>query len=164
MKIARVTLLAIVALTLGVPSMASAEHCTSNIVIFSTNSNLNRAVNSNAATCLILEHDADSRLINPGSDIVSVRFTLGDGTCQVADPENGTSADTLEGTLDGLGVEDLLITLTCRYDATLDFYSYNTIEWVSIDPAATGCITAAVEGQQNSFHTLGTLSCPDGGF
>lgn len=130
-----------------VPMAGRAEHCDSQIVIFSSNSAGTPAINSNAGTCPVADHAYDSRLINPLSDQVTVRF-IQDGACSLG--------ATMDGTLDGLGVENMPLLLECietRRDV------FDTPGQIAIDETASGCITATVGEESNSFHTIDSGGC-----
>lgn len=161
MKAVRLAILGVLASALLIPMSAQATHCADRLIIFSSNNATGgRSINSNAVTCSVFEHDYDGRLINPGSDQVSVRLTLPTGgTCQTADEENGIEAETRQGHIEGLGADEEL-TLTCFFDATLAFHAFRS-GLISIDPLAQGCITATVpsEFEETSFHTIGELDC-----
>lgn len=155
-------------LTLGVlatlaPMTARAEHCDSRVIIFSS-----PGLNSNALTCSIAEHDADSRLINPGSTSVTMAYTLLDSA--VCTP--GT--DKMFGEFNGLGLIAKRVTLSCIHDETLGYYRFEQANSTAISRTAMGCLTATVLDEEeleangaypsNSFHTIDTVSCPGGGF
>lgn len=132
-----------------VPMAGQAEHCDSQIVIFSSNSAGTPAINSNAGTCPVADHAYDSRLINPLSDQVTVRF-IQDGAC--------TLGDTMDGTLDGLGVENMPLLFECietQTGATV----FDTPGQIAIDETASGCITATLGEESNSFHTIDSGGC-----
>lgn len=134
------------------PLTAQADHCSSNVVIFSGITGAPK-VNSGAGACAAdPAHDTpyDGRIINPGSNGISVRYILG---C--------TLGDTIESTLSGdvIGADQGL-TLTCTNTTT--GIAYNSAE-VAIDPTAVGCLTATVEDPDaegtnvTTFHTVGSL-------
>jgi hypothetical protein len=136
------------------PIGANANHCDSNVVIFSGIKGAPK-VNSGAAICLATSldpaaEDVDGRLINPGSNEISLRYTQDLGV------------ESLTAVLSGLGFEDREVTLN-RGPATTGGFYYNSAG-IDLDPSQVGCITATViidendpEGgtDSNSFHTLG---------
>lgn len=132
-----------------VPSSAFAEHCDDTIVIFSDPI----SVNSNVI-CLVAGEDlGDTRIINPGSTGVSLRYTQDFGA--------GTPAITV--LVNGLGIENEVVTLT-RGTTTAGSFVYDS-DVLAIDPAAVGCITAALtdewggaDSSETAFHTVGS-SC-----
>lgn len=135
------------------PMGAHAAPCDSNIVIFSGNSNVG-AVNSNAAACVVDDGTTyDGRLINPGSDFLSVRYTV----------DLGDSVPSLQAHLKGLGF-DQDITLKREFDSTLSFWSYNSDD-LTLDPTQQGCIAATVQvdpadpsaDESTTWHTIGQM-------
>jgi len=156
----RLVVLGVLAMGLFAPMGASASHCSDRLVIFSRNNRAPTSINSNAVSCEVFDHDYDGRLINPGSNLVSIRLTIGESTCQVANPAEGIPAETRGGLLTGLGADEDF-TLTCTYDSTLDFHSFNASAWIGIDATAQGCITATVpsEDESTSFHTIDQVNC-----
>ncbi|MFA5889421.1 MAG: hypothetical protein WDA27_00470 [Actinomycetota bacterium] len=132
------------------------EWCASNIVVFSGVDAVG-SVNSNAAVCIaedVWGEDTgyDGRIINPGSDFVSVRYV---------NPYSLTD-ETLTAYLDGLGFENTEITLT-RVESATGEAVYDS-EHLDLAADAVGCITASIpalmpDEAPNSFHTVGA-SCP----
>lgn len=137
------------ALAVGaVPTPSLAAHCdVRNTVIFSYVGG-QFAINSNAAVCLADPDDEiyDTRIINPGSTLISVRHTT----------DYGPAVPTLTAVIDGLGFEAQTITLTRALTATGSaIYDSDDFE---IDPTASGAITATVTLPVGTstvcFHTL----------
>jgi hypothetical protein len=134
--------------------------CTSSVVIFSAREDQGQSagsVNSNALVCIVgsdLEDTYDGRIINPGSNRVSIRYT----------EDLGEDYPTLSVRLNGLGLDNEVVT-AARQPFTTGGFLYNTPR-VPIDETATGDITATVfllddEGaelviDENTFHTLGS--------
>ncbi|MBI4729198.1 MAG: hypothetical protein HY775_06800 [Acidobacteria bacterium] len=148
------------ALVLGalVPVAARATYnCDSEVVIFTGNQRAPVWLNSGALTCDLLYPDADGRIVNPGSNQLSLRFT----NANLGVP---TETAALPATLDGLGFSAFSIELKKATLATGD------VVWdsarVSIPGASpSGCVTATVtlpdlSTASNSFHTIDS-SCPD---
>lgn len=139
------------ALAVGsVPAPSLASHCdVTNTVIFSYIGG-QLAVNANAGVCIADPDDEiyDTRIINPGSTLISVRHTTDYG---VANP-------TLTATLNGLGFDNQVITLT-RAVTTTGAAVYDSDDF-EIDPTASGAVTATVTLPNAStvtvcFHTIG---------
>lgn len=132
----------------AVPAPSLAGHCdVRNTVIFSYIGG-QFALNPNAAVCIADPDDEiyDTRIINPGSTLISVRHTT----------DYGAGVPTLTAVIDGLGFEAQTITLTRRITATgSGVYDSDEFE---IDPAASGAVTATVTLPVGSvavcFHTL----------
>ncbi|MFN2594692.1 MAG: hypothetical protein ABR579_07375 [Actinomycetota bacterium] len=133
---------------------ADPSWCTSNIVIFSSPANLN----SNALVCDAAGPDTapyDGRLINPGSTGIYLRYII----------DQGATVPSLTAHVTGLGLDqDIVLTrqefhFIPQNPVSLG-YTYDSVV-VSIDPAATGCITASIASVDDSttFHTVGTLAC-----
>lgn len=141
-----------------VPGSAHAEHCGNTMVIFSGLASpvAERPipkVNPNAA-CLALGEDAgDTRIINPGSNEITVRFTedFGAGTTQIT------------AVINGLGFSNRSITLT-RQPGPVDGFVYDSAK-LALDPSKVGCITAELSDDfggpttgSTAAHTVGS-SC-----
>lgn len=130
------------------PVAAQADHCNSNVVIFSGITGAPK-VNSGAAACIADPvHDTpyDGRIVNPGSNEISVRYIIG---CTVG--------DEMDATISGLGLNQPVL-LTCSTTTTgTAFNSAN----IALDPSQVGCITATAndpdaEGTNTTtFHTVG---------
>lgn len=135
------------------PNMAFAEHCDDTMVVFSGVAGAPK-VNSNAVLCLAAGEDAgDTRIINPGSNEITVRFTQ----------DFGAGTPEIQATINGLGFESQTITLK-RGPGPVDGFVYDSAR-LPLDPTAVGCITAELTedwgGADNgatAFHTVGT-SC-----
>ena len=81
-----------------VPGPALAHHCADTMVIFS----YPLSVNSNVAACIVAGEDAgDTRIINPASTQVSVRFTQ----------DFGAGTPEITAVVNGLGIENETITM-----------------------------------------------------
>lgn len=144
----------LVALAGLVPGSAQADHCSSDVIIFSGPSAAPSWVNSNAVTCAQLAHDADGRIINPGADAISVSFIV-TPVCTVG--------STVTANVNGLGFNNQSVTLTCSTNTT-GVTRYNSARLpLAAGPASSGCVTATILGHEDaatSFHTVDS-SCPD---
>ena len=135
-----------------VPFSAHAEgDCTSNIVIFSSNSEVGLALNSNAAACLIdPDQNYDGRIINPASDQISLRYTS----------DLGAAVPSITAVLNGMGFHNKSVTLTrapVQGNEALGFYYNSTAVVLPDGISASGCVTAHIGGdidEGNSFHTV----------
>jgi len=136
----------------GLP-LPHADTCDPNTVIFSSNSAGTPALNSHALVCIPEGAAggagvADTEFINPGSDQVSIRYTV----------DLGTGVPTLYAIVNGLGASNVNVTLT-RTTSTTGGTTYNSGQ-VHIDPTATGNITATVKRPDGTvldvvtFHTV----------
>lgn len=132
------------------PLSAQAEHCGSQVVIFSGITGAPK-VNSGAAACTAdPNHDTpyDGRIINPGSNEITVRYLP---TCALG--------ETIDASLSGLGL-NTTVTLTCTQTTTGIAYNSGAI---ALDNSQVGCITATVndpdaEGTNTTtFHTVGAI-------
>lgn len=150
MRFKGLIIIAALASAIAVPFTASAyDGCNTEIVVFSRPSGLN----TQAAACLAAEEDMrdlnyDPRIINPGSNGVSVRLTR----------DVSPDVPELTAVLNGLGFVDHEVTLRRVQTATGSWvYDSTTVE---IDPAATGCLRVSIESQAaaNAYHTI-TASC-----
>lgn len=127
------------------------DQCGSDTVIFSSNSAGVPSLNAHAGACLAPQllgvgaPGADTAIINPGSDRVSVRYVSDAGT------------PSLVVVLEGLGAQATL-TMT-RVVSTTGSVTYDS-PLVAIDPAARGSIHATVltpglvEVDHVTFHTV----------
>lgn len=136
-----------------VPGTALAEHCDDTMVVFSGLAGAPK-INSNAGLCLAAGEDAgDTRIINPGSNEISLRYTedFGAGTTEIT------------AIIDGLGFDNRVVTLT-RAQFTTGEFVYNSAA-ITLDPSQVGCLTAVLAEEwgganngETAFHTVGS-SC-----
>lgn len=132
------------------PNMAFADHCDDSIVIFS----YPISVNSNAGLCLAAGEDlGDTRIINPGTTDVSLRYTA----------DFGAGTPEITAIVNGLGIVNQVVTLKREAFTTGEFV-YDS-DLLPVDPAAVGCITAVLtedwggpDNGETAFHTVGA-SC-----
>jgi hypothetical protein len=142
-----------------VPGAALADHCDDAMVIFSgVNHGVAGApkpkVNVNAA-CTVLGEDAgDTRIINAGSNEISVRFT----------PDFGAAVPQIQAVIDGLGFDNKIVTLTRGPGPAGQGIVYDSPAQ-ALNPAEVGCITAVLTDDfgganngETAFHTVGS-SC-----
>lgn len=141
------------------PFTARAENnCGSNLVIFShaqTPAGDRSTPNNNALWCAVDPNpDPDTRLINPGSDAVAVRYIQ----------DLGAGVPTLTAVLDGLGFDHKLIELK-RADGTVGVVYDSSVHALAAGSASSGCITATLYDtisdpdmleplDVNTFHTI----------
>lgn len=136
---------------------ASAAHCDDRMVIFSQP----LSVNSNVAVCAAgVEEAGDTRLINPGSSGVQVRFL----------DDFGPSLPVLDAIVDGLGYQAKVIRLTRTAvpigPTTTFVYDSKTLPIVRTDIGCIrvvlsdidlggGNIVSGADAGQTAFHTVG---------
>lgn len=151
----------VVALLVGAlaPISARAESkCESQIVVFSGNQAAPTWVNQAGLTCALVYGNpgADTRIINPGSDQVSVRWTNADGALE-------SDVPTLSATLDGLGFVAFPITLTRAAFPTGGFVYDSPRFGIPLGTPGYVAVTVSLPGidpETNCFHTVDS-SCPD---
>jgi hypothetical protein len=134
---------------LGVPASAQASHCADRMVIFSGQAEGPKP-NANAACTLVGDAAGDTRLINPGSTEIVVRFTS----------DFGAAHPTITAVINGLGFSNRTITLT-REPGPVSGYVYDSAD-LALDPSASGCIRANLTAPyggaaagSTAFHTFG---------
>ena len=135
------------ALLASVGAHAEGE-CSTDLIVFSYPA----GVNSQVAVCVAAEEEArtagyDPRLINPGSDSISVRYTV----------DLGAATPTLTAVVDGLGFDAVEVTLT-RVEAFPGLFAYDSdLIIIPEGPTASGCITAMIPDLEvtTGFHTVG---------
>lgn len=158
--IRRLTLGAVLAAAAGslVPGAALADHCDDPIVIFSGIAAVGGKVNSNAVLCIAAGEDlGDTRIINPASDEISLRFTQ----------DFGAGVPEVTVILDGLGFDNQAVTLLreeINAGTPAAAFVYDSAD-LALDPTEVGCITAELtedfggpDGGATAFHTVGA-SC-----
>jgi fibronectin type 3 domain-containing protein len=121
---------------LPIPTIVpNADTCNPNLVIFSSNSAGTPSLNAHALICLAegfgVPSPVDTAFINPGSDRISLRYTV------------DQSVPALVGTVQGLGADGGPVSLTRNVDATTGSVTYDSPA-IAIDPTQSGSITAVV--------------------
>lgn len=159
-------------LVAGAPLSARASYCDSSLVIFSQNAAAPTTVNSNVVKCIAdNSDDVDSRMINPGSDRIFVRYIV----------DLGASTPSLPGFLNGLGFDNAPITLTRQQFhlvpgapdvVDLGFTFQTDLLPLPDGAASSGCITATIYAPDDeellepldtvTFHTLDKTNVPSG--
>lgn len=141
-----------IALLLGVGSAASASHCDDDMVIFSGAAEGPKP-NLNTLCAVAKEQAGDTRLINPGSSEIVVRFT----------GDFGAAYPQISAIVDGLGFANQTIILT-REPGTAGGFVYDSAD-LPLNPNARGCIRARLTpafggatAGSTAFHTFGA-SC-----
>jgi hypothetical protein len=106
--------------------------------------------NANTVCSLARENAGDTRVINPESTEITVRFT---GDFGAAYPE-------ITATVNGLGFSNRTVTLT-REALPLGGFAYDSAD-LALDPEREGCIRAALTAAfggaaagSTAFHTVG---------
>lgn len=147
----RLMLAAAMAACAVVPA-AHADHCDDGLVIFSGQAEGPKP-NANSLCGMLGEAAGDTRVINPGSSELVVRFAR----------DFGATYPQITATIDGLGFANRTLTLT-RERLTTGEWVYDSPD-LALDPSKRGCVraqlTAAWGGAaagSTAFHTPGS-SC-----
>lgn len=140
------------AAVLGAVHLATAGHCDDDMVIFSGASEGPKP-NANTICIAARENAGDTRLINPQSTEITIRFA----------GDFGAAYPTITATVNGLGHVNRTVTLT-REALLLGGFVYDSPD-LALDPKLEGCITAALTAAyggaaagSTAFHTVGS-SC-----
>lgn len=174
---------AVLATALASVDAAAQSRCDEPLYVFSRNSsNLIGSVDHNGIACRAVLPDGthvvsdgpyDLRLINPSSDIISIRY---------ADDDVPRRPEAIRARLNGLGFRNRTVYLT-RTDITLDgsgdAYAYDSGD-IFIDPNEQGCLdvdawhavtlkkkkrgkvvkrSLTVFRASTTYHTIDTVSC-----
>ncbi|MCA1834009.1 MAG: hypothetical protein ABR548_12140 [Actinomycetota bacterium] len=137
--------------TLCVPFGARASNCSSRVAILSHVAENVPTVDANAFVCAVAPGaDApDTRLINPGSTQLGVRY--------VPEADVGADPPDLGATINGLGLVNRNVSMTWT-QVVGGLYAYQS-EWVTINVMETGRVTATIHVTGSptvTYHTLGS--------
>lgn len=137
-----------------IPGSASASHCDDQMVVFSGVAG-GPKVNTSAVICIAgVEELGDTRIINPGSNEISIRHTA----------DFGAAVPEIVATLNGLGFTNREVVLKRAPGTTGGFY-YNSAP-MPLNATARGCLVVELaplfggaEAGNTRFHTTDS-SCP----
>lgn len=155
----------LVALALAGVGLASggagaASRCDPHVVVFSRSSdNVIGSVNWNGVVCIpsafapetaaVADGPIDFRLINPGSDLIAVRYT----------EDVRFDPPMIKAKLNGLGFDDHVVSLPLQNIALPGeepVWAYESGD-ISIDPAASGCLNVKVSYTHKKKRADGTI-------